>query len=474
MLLLKLPLPQFQPTTSHAPKKHRIPQQILHNSIAKLVTLSQYTDIPSARYAQSANLINDKIYFVGGWDEKTFQIDVFYLDLSADFGIDNLPFKRINLNSSLFIAWHTANVYNDTQIIIIGGVTLNKENNQNILSQNESLIKLNESTIESFPLSKNGPSTRRSLNSVIDNTGTIYIFSGSNQADSGPTRGNLDTTMYKLKVVQNTWSAVPYIGSVDSALMPAFDYTATLLDDGRIIYIGGEYISGDRYRNMNEVWIYYTTTDKWEFKNCSGVNVKERASHTAVLGPDRFTIIIYGGYSLIPLTNDQALFILDTKKWRWSLPNINNPPVIRHGHTATMYNNYMIVAFGAQQEDINSVPISKNVISILDTNNNSYSWVEQFKLRDIVPIPSESDTPSPTTINPSQTSVSETSSSSRLGIIIGSMIGSAAVIIVAVIVAVFFYRRRRERQIIAEGHMHSPQVVNVENNRDSTRSSEIV
>ncbi|CAG8597854.1 9677_t:CDS:2, partial [Ambispora gerdemannii] len=369
-------------------------------------TSSQYVDIPSARYAQSANLINDKIYFVGGWNnEKTFQIDVFYLDLVAYFGIDNLPFKRINLNPPLFIAWHTAN--------------------------------LNELTIQSFPLSNNGPSARRSLNSVIDNIGTIYVFSGSNQTDSGPTRDNLDTTMYKLKVAQNTWSAVPYtcIRSVDTALMSAFDYT-----DTATLY----------------VWIYNTKTDKWEFKNCSGVDVKERASHSAVLGPDRSTIIIYGGYSPIPLTNGQALFILDAKKWRWSKPNINNPPVIRHGHTATMYNNYMIVAFGAQQEDDKSVPISKNVISILDTNNNSYSWVEQFKIRDIIQTPSESATPSPTTTNPAQTPVPETSQ--RLGIIIGSMIGSAVVIIVSVIVGVFFYRRRREKQMTVEGHIHFPQV----------------
>src|SRR5438270_855356 len=46
---------------------------------------------PGSRDMHSACLINDKLYFVGGYSQS-FYDDVFYIDLSINFTLNNPPF----------------------------------------------------------------------------------------------------------------------------------------------------------------------------------------------------------------------------------------------------------------------------------------------------------------------------------------------------------------------------------------------
>ncbi len=88
------------------------------------------------------------------------------------------------------------------------------------------------------------PQQHEQIQSVIDKDGRIYLFVGSN-VELGK------MIIIGTRLTDLFWS----LGGINNPPFARYGYTATLTDDGLIIYIGGVYQNGS-YANMNEVCLY--------------------------------------------------------------------------------------------------------------------------------------------------------------------------------------------------------------------------
>ncbi|POG79679.1 hypothetical protein GLOIN_2v1524946, partial [Rhizophagus irregularis DAOM 181602=DAOM 197198] len=84
-----------------------------------------------------------------------------------------------------------------------------------------------------------------------------------------------------------TWSK----GPIENAPLPRISYTATLLSNGIIVYIGGTEIY---LIDINQLSLYDTKVDLWSSMTARGAILENRYSHSAVLTSDE-RIIIFGG-----------------------------------------------------------------------------------------------------------------------------------------------------------------------------------
>ncbi|RIB03233.1 hypothetical protein C2G38_803642 [Gigaspora rosea] len=159
-------------------------------------------------------------------------------------------------------------------------------------------------------------------------------------------------------------------------------------------------------------------------------NIDPRVGHTAILAPDNYTIVIFGGtqgYVLRQSTSYPTFVLLDVKSepFQYSSPQTTGkaPPPLSY-HTATLYQNYMIVAFGNVTNDLG--PSNNASADLYIMNLLSYTWVTQF----------EKDSSSDT-------------NHIKLITIISSVVGSVVVIsIVGIGTIIYFkYYRRKHNKI---------------------------
>ncbi|CAG8605390.1 7596_t:CDS:2 [Ambispora leptoticha] len=105
--------------------------------------------------------------------------------------------------------------------------------------------------------------------------------------------------------------------------------------------------------------------------------IPRRFGHTGTLSSDGQKIFIFGGlinpYDL-KLTNDTInLAVLGIETLKWTRPIISDlelgPNTCLADHSATLYNDFLIFAFGYQNYNLS------NHIYILDVKNEAYHWV---------------------------------------------------------------------------------------------------
>ncbi|KAF0469699.1 galactose oxidase [Gigaspora margarita] len=176
------------------------------------------------------------------------------------------------------------------------------------------------------------------------NKNTIYLLNHltTSNGDSN------DTIVYAFDTVATSWSTPNISGQIPpswqqfqavndtnawiqgsnvNALTPRVDFTATLLNNGLILYIGGIADVGTIY--VSEIPTYNTNNNSWSTMFATGDTLNSRYSHTAVLSPDGH-VIIYGGVINGSTDQSQVLASLDTtvNPYKWSIKPIigNNLP----------------------------------------------------------------------------------------------------------------------------------------------------
>ncbi|KAF0469707.1 galactose oxidase [Gigaspora margarita] len=210
------------------------------------------------------------------------------------------------------------------------------------------------------------PLSRRQFQAVDDTNGKIYMFGGS----KFPNFNDIFNDIQILDTLSLTWTQ----GSNVSAPTRRVDFTATFLNNGIILYIGGFAVSTIY---MSEIRTYNTNNNSWGTMIATGDTLNSRSSHTAVLSPDGH-VIIYGGNIDGSTDQSQILASLDTtvSPYQWSIkPMIGNnvPPSLAY-HSSDIVGNFMILAFGVMMAN-NSFSNLTNVnskIYLLDTRN--YMW----------------------------------------------------------------------------------------------------
>ncbi|KAF0428037.1 galactose oxidase [Gigaspora margarita] len=346
-----------------------------------------YGNVPSPRRQQTSTLVDTRLYFFGGAISST---------------------RRSN---------EVCPIDNST-VFLIGGRTW---------------IDISATT-DYYSYTSSVFTTRNEIQAVIDNNGKIFVFGGINYNSSTFLFYN---DMNILDITTMTWSTK----TQSQSILTYVDYTAILLPNGLIVYIGGRSGSSTivSLNNISQVQIFDTKSYTWSTKPASGSTIASRVDHSAVLTQDG-DIIIYGGSTLnhsaiIGVFSDIA--VLNTNSWVWSVPSIsgtNAPPLTQH--SAALYKNYMILAFGA-----NSASTFTNNIYILDIQN--YTWVTTFNV--------------PTTTNQAKQMQSNSNSSTDQAnnnysyLYIGIGIGAGVVILTAVsfIIGFVIYKNRHKEEIIA-------------------------
>ncbi|KAG9297067.1 hypothetical protein G9A89_004933 [Geosiphon pyriformis] len=332
---------------------------------------------PSPRLAHIASLIDKRIYFVGGTINLIdYAIDNAYLDLPQNFSTNSPAFYELEtLPRSLNISFTSAEVVktkNITEVIVFDGYRLDPK---------EYYIyayKTAQNKLTWFPnndAQTGNPGAKSYINTVIDKKGRIYFWGGTRNFTHLE-----DKAMYIYDTNSTSWTKIEPKNSPS----PRHSYTATLLPDGRIIFIGGV---GHFYPNpeadLSAILIFNINgkpEDPWSYESTkSVVALGSRRGHTAILAADEYNIIIYGGHDNFTRPA-YPLMVLDTKTFTWSVPIVESLPndlSVLSYHTATRYQNLMIIAFGAHNLT-NQVYNSSKEIRIFDISNGTFKWLQNY------------------------------------------------------------------------------------------------
>ncbi|RHZ52661.1 hypothetical protein Glove_459g12 [Diversispora epigaea] len=429
------------------------------------------------RYQHNSVIINNQLLIFAGWnDQNQNQLtSLFYLDLLKPFDNVNIPWTSIPNGDLPVYAWASTAIVglNNSTIFQIGGY----EKNKNTLNYNYS----NQVYTYDYPTSKwtipsiigDSIPPRQLINGVIDNSGIIYIFGGFNATNLTVFTGQMYNDMNILNTSSMTWK------TLSPSLPPSecCSYSANILSNGIIVYIGGILLGGGSYASapldevkrdtspileiytnsntyllkMNDIKLFDTKKLEWSSMNATGGDVVDpRWQFSSVLTPDG-NIIIFGGCTIDFTSVSPKLAVLDTNKspYKWTIPidsEFNSPPSI-HGHSANLYFNYMIITFGNNTNDktYNSQVYLYNI-----TNNR---WITNF----IPPINTTTST-SPTSIctgtgtctNTNAISPSASTSANNTlptkALAIGFGIGISVVIMIFAVI--FIFRKKVKSQVL--------------------------
>ncbi|KAF0544014.1 galactose oxidase [Gigaspora margarita] len=338
-----------------------------------ILTVSElsYSDL-YARYFQADVLYNNvsdvKWYIFGGnfnANNKSGMNEILYLDLLKPFNANSSPWNKNSIKIPVAIS-QSALCISSSSIFLIGGnmrdtmyqaanyssfYTLNLDDSQwtipNITGVNETFLG------------------RQDLKAVIDGQRRIFLFGGISFRHNNTVFGDMNI------INMNTMTSL----TLPIQNLPRRGYTATLLKNNCIIYIGGNSNeSVDSHIDMNMIHIFNTTSLSWSNMQAIGDTISSRSGHSAVLTQNETIIIYGGGITTGFFPSEPVLAILDTtvNPMRWIIPNdsstSNAPPSLRY-HSATLYNNFMLIAFG--RISINTFQLNDRIY-IYDIINNNW------------------------------------------------------------------------------------------------------
>ncbi|CAG8442533.1 3021_t:CDS:2, partial [Scutellospora calospora] len=258
--------------------------------ILSLNVLNIYSFIPEPRGGHTALLVNNKIFFFGGsrpipktspqWNithQYNLSDEVFYLDLSSQFSVDLPPFTDLSSTSRIPFGTEKGTTVignNGIRIFLVGGVqqdmTTFGYNTTNssfwIYNMNSQKWGLSEQGTTGQPMPR-----RRSTGTVIDTKGVIYIFGGRVEVDIGSSVFTIFDDLFTFNILTLEWKNL----SLPNHPSKRSHCSATLMPDGKIIYIGGVTQSFPGQPA--------TKLDMTEYAN-SPKNIDPRVGHTALLG----------------------------------------------------------------------------------------------------------------------------------------------------------------------------------------------
>ncbi|CAG8578251.1 12946_t:CDS:2, partial [Gigaspora rosea] len=220
--------------------------------------------------------------------------EVFYLDLSSRFNIDSPPFTDLSDISRMpFGSEKGSTVLGDSgqRIYLVSGV----QQNMATFNYNASDSTLWIYTINSQHWHTSGPGThgtllprRRSTSTIINSKNVIYIFGGRVELDTGSSVLIIYEDLFTFDTNKLEWK------NLSLPNHPSKRRGVTQNNPG-----------GDSIRIlMTEIYIFDTVQSTWFLQTAnSPVNIGPRVGHTAVLAPDKHTIVILGG-TQSNITND--------------------------------------------------------------------------------------------------------------------------------------------------------------------------
>ncbi|CAG8567008.1 5022_t:CDS:2 [Cetraspora pellucida] len=386
---------------------------------------------PSGRTEFMSELVSDKIYYYGGFDDVVTRFnDFFYIDLTQPFFGSSPPYHFIK---SLDTRTAASTVAHANKIYVFGGDYIIGADSKTPLVEFFQIQSLStDPEISYTPDTFSTPSSRKWHASAIDHVNEkIYVWGGVKEIGTVMNFSSLsisqnDGTMYIYNIALSAWTSSPILTQPNGRCL----HTATFVPDGRIIMIGGA-----------------TSPDVGKTATKNGI-IPSIIHHSATLLPSNKSIIIYGGSDQ---TGYSGLAVLNLSSYVWTVisPTGNAPSIISSGHDLP----YFIFEYILGEYIFNNTRHLINpTIRILNISNNQYKWVDSYTPPPIVNQIQNSSTQNPSTQNPSTQNPgtdnpsTQTSNSSKI-IIIGFAIGGIMCLGILV-VCYILYKKRQMRHIV--------------------------
>jgi N-acetylneuraminic acid mutarotase len=166
-----------------------------------------------------------------------------------------------------------------------------------------------------------GTVSRYSHTAVLLPSGEIIVAGGSK---NGVAPSDLLASTMSYEITSGLWSAV---GAMTAG---RYLHTATLLDDGRVLAVGGQ--------NLASADLYNPATNSW---SAASPLTATRWCHTATLLPNHL-VMVAGGCTAGTLTSSAALFDPFANTWTPT----GSLLTARYSHTATLLANYQVLIVG--------------------------------------------------------------------------------------------------------------------------------
>ncbi|RIB18503.1 hypothetical protein C2G38_2184406 [Gigaspora rosea] len=332
-----------------------------------------------------ATLVNNEIYFMGGskpipknspvWTQNhqySLSDEVFSLNISSSFTVDLPPFTDLSDRSRMPFGSEKGTTVlggNGQRIYLIGGVQQNMVTSD--YNATNSILWIYTINTQQWNTSGSGTHgtllpRRRSTGTIIDSKNIIYIFGGKVELDMGSSVFTIFDDLFTFDINLLEWKNLS---------LP--NHPSKRSNGTRLL--------------MTEIYVFDTIQLTWSLKTAKSpdsVNIDPRVGHSAVLAPDNHTIVIFGGtQDGFAQITAYPVFVLLNVKSEYSAPTPSGPiPPPLAFHTATLYQSYMIVAFGNITNDFGPSNNTSAYVYLMDLSN--YTWVTQFAPTDFGKSPS--------------------------------------------------------------------------------------
>ncbi|KAG2218834.1 hypothetical protein INT45_007601 [Circinella minor] len=320
-------------------------------------------------YGSSALTINDTVYFYGGYyATPPWNMEALW---SISTSIDTSTLKQLPTNpyaSPTFIYGQLLDFNNS--LYTFGGH--NPTNISDTLPPEPlRYYKLSLDTLEWTPLQKktldqNISPLERYWHSTVSFREKAFLFGGMNM--TGPLENDY---FWIYEFLTDSWQKMSLSPSY---VPPRCGHTASMLNDGQMVLLGGYQCVGNYTTNslitkslfsMDQAVVYNTITNQWRNQSLGGINIPDARTYHSSVTTKENQIIICGGQDgnaqpfqtyISSLGDMQAMTaILDTKQWIWKIPSasIENQPFPRSFAAAAQVNDsQMVFGFGLNHQTI--------------------------------------------------------------------------------------------------------------------------
>ncbi|CAG8491682.1 90_t:CDS:2 [Dentiscutata heterogama] len=203
---------------------------------------------PDPRQYQDSVLIGNRLFIFGGYTGKPqYTNETIYLDLSKSFDTSHPPWsKDVKGTAPISAEFGTAclSPIDNSTVYIIGGVAYNEISLEFVkpsLVYTFNSIESKWSVLNASGLTTFDSNTTNVYNDMqaVMRHNLVFLFSGTNTLK--PSESNLSTvsTLVTTLNVLNTRTMTWLSFNFSNAPTPREGYTATLLKNGYIVYIGG-------------------------------------------------------------------------------------------------------------------------------------------------------------------------------------------------------------------------------------------
>ncbi|CAB4382501.1 unnamed protein product [Rhizophagus irregularis] len=306
--------------------------------ILTIVKSQLLTPSPSVRTLHSSIYVGKKLYIFGGFrDPLTDTIEstynqspndrFFYLDVSRPFDTSTLPWTAIPDNEKTLFLNLFSSVLSGGVAASYGGEkndTIYFINNENTTSPSVLTFNTSDNSwLKYSSISVERPIGRNQMRPITDYNGKIYLLAGF------PFTTIQDVTRNQggMFIFDTIELSCVLKDAIDGMLR--VEYSATLLPNGIIVYMGGKDPKGPDGKPVADgfriVYLYNTIDNTWKPQPTFGDSTPNGDNGiSSVLGLDGFRIIVFGGHNI----DNKMLYVLDTTTFNWYEPNVSGkgPP----------------------------------------------------------------------------------------------------------------------------------------------------